>query len=378
MRVGIDLLRCGRSGLFKGARVGLVSHQAATCSDGASSAQALHDLLGERLVALFGPEHGFFGGAGPGERTETRIHPDWGIPVYSLYGESRKPTPGMLGGIDLLIVDLQDLGIRCYTYFATLKLLLEACSEAGIRVIVADRPSPCGGVVDGASADPAWFSFVAPCALPMVYGMTQGESSLWLKKRLDLDLALEVVPMEGWRRESLWGETFPPFVPPSPGIRTWEAARLYPATVFTEALPVIDCGRATPMAFRVLGAPFFRAEDLCGRVREVGLPGLSLHPYRFTPEAGRYAGMDLDGIRFTPGGDGDYRPVTASLILLREIQNLYGPSRLWEDKETRSLWFDKLYGSDRVRLALRKGEIRSGDEGERQTFMREREDVLLY
>ncbi len=348
MRVGMDVLRRDPA-VLRGKRVGLLSHQAAVCADGASSAQALRETLGDRLVALFGPEHGFFGLAGPGEHTHSLQHPDWGIPVYSLYGELRKPSAEMLRGIDTLVFDLQDLGIRCYTYLGTLKLAMEACAECAVELVVADRPVPMPGLVDGPVAEPEYFSFVAPCALPMVYGMTPGETAQWLAERMDRPPRLTVVPLEGedfsdWVRGSDW----PEFIPPSPGIKSWEAARTYPATVFTEALTAVDCGRGTNMAFRVLGAPWLRAEEFCRRaVDRLGEFGLSAHPYRYTPESGQYAGQELDGIRLTIVDRRSYRPISASYVLMERLVAEYGKERVLSG--WRPEWLNKLYGCDEAK-----------------------------
>ena len=159
----------------------------------------------------------------------------------------------MLDGIDVMVCDLQDLGVRCYTYLATLRNMLVACAAAQVEVVVTDRPIPLPHTVDGPMPDPRFTSFVAPCPLPLVYGMTPAETALWLRRTLGLDLSLHVVPMADWRRgDAAWDGSRPAFLPPSPGIKTWEGAMTYAATVFTEALPGIDCGRGTNLAFRVL------------------------------------------------------------------------------------------------------------------------------
>ncbi len=383
MRVGVDVLRLRRFDALKGRRVGLLSHQAALTADGATSAQLLRRALGGRLVALYGPEHGFFGQALAGEHTYTRQHPDWRIPVYSLYGERRKPAPEMLAGVDVVVCDLQDLGVRCYTYLATLRHMLEACAEAGVEVMVADRPIPLPLVVDGPMTDPAFASFVAPCPLPLVYGMTPAESARWMKGALGLNVSLSVVPMEGWQRSAAaWDGTRPAYVPPSPGIRTWECAMTYASTVFTEALPGVDCGRGTNLAFRVLGAPWLRAERFCERLAQARLPGVSFHPYRYAAAVPPYAGRELDGVRLTVTDPARFRPAQASLHLLRALAEMYGPARVWRHKGVRPAWFDKLYGTDRVRLPLRDGTpletIFAEWAAGRKAFERARKRALLY
>lgn len=383
MMTGVEVLRGNRFDTLRGKRIGLLSHQAALTADGSTSAQLLHRALGGRLVALYGPEHGFFGQAGAGEQTYTRRHPDWGIPVYSLYGEFRKPSPAMLSGVEAVVCDLQDLGVRCYTYLATLRYMLEACAEAGVEVIVTDRPIPLPQTVDGPVTDPRFTSFVAPCPLPLVYGMTPAESARWMQDALGLKVQLTTVPMDGWRRaDAAWDGTRPAFLPPSPGIKTWECAMTYAATVFTEALPGIDCGRGTNLAFRVLGAPWLQAEPCCARLTQERPAGITFHPYRYVAASGPYAGRELDGIRLTVTDPARFRPVEVSLLLLRTFAEIYGAARVWRHKGVRPAWFDTLYGTDRVRSSLTGAEaavsLPADWARERKAFSAARRKALLY
>lgn len=356
MMTGIDVLRQQGFGLLRGQRVGLLSHQAALSADGSTSAQLLHRALGKRLVALYGPEHGFFGQAGAGDRVATRRHPDWHIPVYSLYGRHRTPDPRMLKGVDVVVCDLQDLGVRCYTYLATLHEMLKVCAVNRVEVVVTDRPIPLPQTVDGPLTDPDFTSFVAPCALPMVYGMTPAESARWLRDTGGLDMKLTTVPMQGWCRcDAAWDGSRPAFMPPSPGIRTWESAMSYAATVFCEALPGIDCGRGTNLAFRVLGAPWLRAETFCALPEILRLKGVTLHPYNYVAAAGPYAGRELNAARLSVTDHAHFKPVETSAVLLRALAETYGQARVWRHKGVRPEWFDKLYGNDRVRAHLREG-----------------------
>jgi len=383
MKTGIDVLRDRGFDALKRKRVALLSHQAAITADGSSSAQLLHRALGRRLVALFGPEHGFLGQTAAGEHTYTSAHPDWGIPVYSLYGACRKPTPDMLADVDAVICDLQDLGVRCYTYLATLRNMLEACAEAGVDVIVTDRPIPLPTTVDGPMTDPAFASFVAPCALPLAYGMTPAETARWMVRELNLKLSLTTVPMEGWcRADAAWDGTRPAFMPPSPGIKTWESAMTYTATVFSEALPGIDCGRGTNLAFRVLGAPWLRAEALCAQLARRPPAGVAFHPYRYVSPSGIYAGRELDAVRLTVTDPAAFRPVETSLNVLRALTDLGGEARVWRHKGVRPAWFDKLYANDRDRPYVKTGgsldALFAIWDQERRTFEAARASALLY
>jgi len=379
----MDALRARRFDLLKGRRIGLLSHQAALTADGSTSAQLLRRALGSRLVALYGPEHGFFGQAGAGEHTYTRSHPDWRIPVYSLYGERRRPAPEMLAGVDLVVCDLQDLGVRCYTYLATLKNMLEACAEAGVEVIVTDRPIPLPHVVDGPMLDPKLASFVAPCPLPLVYGMTPAETARWMKDALGLSVRLSVMRMEGWSRtDAAWDGARPAYVPPSPGIKTWESAMTYAATVFSEALPGIDCGRGTNLAFRVLGAPWLRAEAFCDRLAQQRVKGVTFHPVRYVAGVAPYVGKELDGVRLTVTDPARFRPAQVSLIVLHTLAELYGSTRVWRHKGVRPEWFDKLYGTEHVRTYMKSHAPLTPLFAEwvrdRKAFDATRQAVLLY
>lgn len=316
-------------------RVGLLSHQAALLSTGETAAQALRRTFGKNLRALFGPEHGYFGAAAAGEKTYTAPHPVWGIPVHALYGEHRKPTPEMLRGLDLLVVDLQDLGVRCYTYLATLKLTLEACAEVGLPCLVCDRPLPFHGRESGPVAEPAHFSFVAPCALPLVHGKTHTEVAAWL------GLPHLAAPMQGLPEDYTGLERpagAPEFLPPSPAIRSWETARIYPATVFAEALPQLDIARATPYAFRVLAAPWFEGEALAAELSARNLPGVRF--FDFTQQAG------CGAIRLHVSEPERFRPWETAVALLQTLQALYGPERLFAHPQARPAWMTKLCGTE--------------------------------
>ena len=353
--LGIDMLLSQHGSWLQGERVALLSHQAAVCGNGATSAQQLHRALGRGLVALFGPEHGFMGQAGAGVVTHTRRHPDWGIPVYSLYGTCRKPTPAMLRGVDVVVCDLKDLGARCYTYLATLRNMLEAAAESGVRVIVTDRPVPLPQIVDGPMLEPAHQSFVGPAEMPLATGLTQAEAALWLVKTLGLTVDLQVVPMQGYGRECGPVAGWPEFLAPSPGIRTWESGMTYLTTVFTEALPGIDVGRGTTLSFRTLGAPWLRAESFCARINDCGLKGVRFHPHRYEAGIAPYAGRELDGVRITVTEPSSFAPVTTSVHVLHMLTEMYGSSRIWRHKGVRPQWFDQLYGTDTVRKALVRG-----------------------
>lgn len=351
MKCAIDRFERIKEGLPLGERVGLLSHQAALAADGRTVAQVLREVLGKRLCALFGPEHGFFGQAGPGVKTSFRRHPDWKIPVYSLYGSVRRPTPAMLKKIDTLLVDFSDLAVRCYTYFGTLRLALEACAKAGVNVIVLDRPVPAYPV-DGPMLELGLESFVAPAAVPMVYAMTPAESATWLNEHENIGAELTTVKIPSWDRI-----VYPAadFIPPSPGIKSRESALAYGATVFTEALAAIDCGRTGAMAFRLLGAPWMDGIETSAALNALSCAGVRFSAHRYTPEGGVYAGKELHGVRLSVVDETRFRPISVSICILSVLAELYGKARVWEGEGTRLEWFDKLYGNRRTRQELMDG-----------------------
>ena len=322
--------------------VGLVSQQASPTGG------ILHDRLGGRLACLFSPEHGWFGLVAAGERTSSEVHPSWRIPVHSLYGETRRPTPEMLTGLDRLVVDLQDVGVRCYTYLATLKLVLEAAAEAHLPVTVLDRPIPLGGVEDVPGVADGFRSFVAPLDVPLCHGMTPGECATYIVREGGLDLDLTVIPMRGWSHGDI--APWPNFVPPSPALRSWDCAALYPATVFTEAYVSVDCDRAGALAFRVLGAPWLDVTTLLDDAgASLSACGMGGRVIRYRPAGGDFAGRILDGLLLTVERPASYRPVTAGAQLFAAILRRY-PEEL--EKGFRPEWLDKLSGSSALRAAL--------------------------
>ena len=353
--LGVDTLIDRQAGWLSDQRVGLVSHAAAVDEKGVTSATKLHNVLGAQLTALFGPEHGFAGQVAAGELTNHERHADWGIPIYSLYGETRKPTSAMLDSVDTLIVDFQDLGARPYTYVSTLRLVLEAAAAADKTVIIADRPVPLPRGMDGPMMDPAFETFVGFIPSPMQYGMTPGETASWLAHELNLEMDLRIAPMHGYRREVERQPTWPPWVPPSPRIRSWESACLFTCMVFGEALPALDYGSGTEHSFLFLGAPWLDARQLAVRLDELMLPGISLQPERYRAVTGTYAGTELDGLRLAITDYAIFRPVSTAVTMLAEIQDLHGKSQVWDAPGTRPEWFDKLFGTDTVRLGLQSG-----------------------
>lgn len=317
------------------------------------TAAILRRSFGNRLKCLFSPEHGWYGLVAAGEKTDNEVHPFWNIPVYSLYGASRRPRAEWFEGLQRIVIDLQDIGVRCYTYLATMKNMLEAVSGKGIPVTVLDRPIPLGGVVDGPMREEAFSSFVAPLNIPLCHGMTPGECATYIVREEKLDVELTIIRMKDWSHadRAPWAN----FTPPSPSIRNWDCAALYPATVFTEAYTALDCDRDGPFAFRVLGAPWLDVVQLFADIGKA-LPscGIGVRQLRYRPSGGNYRGQVLDGLIFSIENPNAFYPVTAGTLILNALMKRHGGDLL---NDARPAWLDKLTGSEQLRSALASGRM---------------------
>ena len=379
---GIATLLTKHREWIAGQRIGLLSHPAAVDACGAPSAALLMRAPRVKLRALFGPEHGYFGGALAGEPVAHRVHPEWRIPVFSLYGRFRKPAPHMLRDLDTIVFDLQDIGARPYTFVSTLRLLLEAAAEQGKRVVVADRPVPLPSCVDGPVMRPPFESFVAALPIPMFHGMTPGEAALWMKHNLRIDVDLKVAQMRGYGRAPQRGRGWPPWIPPSPGIVSWETAECYASMVFLEAFPGIDHGRGMGLPFQVLGAAGLDGAALCRTLNARRFPGAVWHPHVAVLRDAAGRPRLVTAARIVVTDSGAFRPVAASVHVLHALQQLRGMARWWAQPGARPDFFDKLYGTARVREELQSGaspgEIVRAWRAEIRAFAPTRSAVLLY
>jgi len=321
---GIDVLLTDSLHLVRGKRVGLITNQTGVDAAGVPTIDRLARAPGVRLVALFAPEHGIRGRAAPGEPVSDSVDAATGIPIYSLYGASRAPTAAQLARLDVLVVDLQDVGARPYTYVSTVVLALRAAAAAHRRVVVLDRPDPVGGcVVQGPILDTAFASFMGMLPVPLRHGLTMGELARFANARLLIGADLVVVPMRGWRRCDWFDRTGLPWVRPSPNLPDLESVAWYPGTVLFEATN-LSVGRGTDAPFRQVGAPWLRADAVVRRMR--ARYGVALEAVRFTPRGsgdGKFEGVEVSGVRL-PAADrvhGD--PVRVALQLLRTVAALH-------------------------------------------------------
>jgi len=377
-RVFPGILRAADCALLKGnPRVLVLSHAAAVTPGGATTVDWLREQGYGTVVGAMGPEHGFLGHAAAGTPCRTFRHPLWQVPVYSLYGSRREPRPAWLRRCDVLLIDLQDLGYRPYTYLATLYLALRAAARQGVPVVVADRPIPLPRLVEGPVLDPAFTSFVGPLPVPLCHGMTPGETARWIRQQYLPDLMLEVLPLRGFRRAQSGMTGVHPWISPSPAIRSPETAIVYPATVGLEAFGQIDHGRHTTMPFQVIGASWLEPHVLRDLLQDCTLPGVQLHAHVYVPQPGA---KPLVGLRVTVTHPQQLRPAAFIVQLLHILTQRYGVRRIWRHRLARPEFFDKLMGTDRVRTALLAGVPPAEIAGTWNVaaFRRQRSDALLY
>jgi len=313
------------------------------------------------LGALFGPQHGLYGQTQDNMITWAGgMHPKYKVPVYSLYGEFRKPTPEMLAGLDVLVVDLQDVGARLYTYIWSVRLCMEACAAAGIPVWILDRPNPIGRVpFDGPVLREEYFTFVGGACIPMCHRMTIGEMALWVRENYLRNCDLRVVWMKGWRRDMLYDETGLPWVLPSPNMPTLRTAIVYPGTVLAEALNISE-GRGTTVPFELLGAPFIDPEKLIRNLEDRNPAGCRFRIHGFIPTFNKFAGKYCNGIQIHVTDPANFRPVVAAYEIIQAVIETSPPGSLTfnpppYEYEFRLMPFDILAGDSLMRQALIDG-----------------------
>jgi uncharacterized protein YbbC (DUF1343 family) len=354
--VGLDVLLERRLDLLRGRRYALLAHQAAVDRRLEHAATLLVDARRGRLVRLFAPEHGLWGAAQDHAAVATSRDPATGLPVVSLYGARRRPTPRMLRGLDLLLVDLQDVGARYYTFVWTMALAMQACAQVGVEVVVLDRPNPLGGTrVEGNLPDPAFASFVGLYPLPARHGLTIGELAAYLNAVHGIGCRLTVVPMRGWRRAMLWEDTGRPWVPPSPNMPTADTARVYPGGCLIEGTNLSE-GRGTTRPFEWVGAPYLDPHAYAEHLERRGLPGVRFRPARFQPTFHKWAGRLCGGVHVHVTDRARFRPFLTGLALVDGARRLSPRAFRWRrppyEFESRRLPFDLLCGTDRIRRAL--------------------------
>lgn len=351
VRPGIEVLLTDSLAMVRGRRVGFVTNLAAVDAEGVSAIERLRSA-GVNLVALFGPEHGLAATAAPGEKVASAVDSATQTPIYSLYGQNVRPTPAMLAGIDVLLVDLPDVGSRYYTYLATTVEVMRAAGPLGIPVVILDRPNPLGGVVQGNVLDTAYASMVGRLAVPMRHGLTLAEESRLARHDLGIEVDLRVVPVDGWRRSATFESTGLPFRAPSPNLRDVDALFHYAGTCLFEGT-ALSVGRGTDLPFHVIGAPWLDTTAVLARIRRERLPGVAFEGTRFTPIApgdAKFARTSVVGIRLRIVDRATYDPTRTAVHLLAAVQAVH-PA---EVKIGGS--FDRLAGGPSLREALLRGD----------------------
>src|SRR5437667_8246433 len=376
VRPGIEVFVDHPLALVRGKRVGLITNQSGIDRQRRSTIDLLRGVPELTLVALYSPEHGIRGIAET--RVTSSVDEKTGLPVHSLYGETYKPTPRMLEGIDVLVYDIQDLGVRQYTYESTLALAMQAAVEKGIPIVVLDRPNPITGtILEGDILEPAYHSFVGIYPVLSRHGMTLGELAKMYNAEQRIGAELTVVPVEGWRRGTWWDQTGLPWVNPSPNIRRLEAAIHYPGTVFFEAINVSE-GRGTDLPFEQIGAPWLKNTDVVAAMNAMRLPGIRFETvaFRVAESANKYPGQLLNGVRFILQDRHAYRPLATSLLMIDLIRRLHPDQFQWADST-----IERHGGTARLRRAIESGtlpQLLREWERDQAAFREKRAPYLIY
>ena len=380
--LGCERLFTAAADKIRGRRVGLITNHSGVDAQLQATADQLHrsDLC--QLVALYGPEHGIRGAAQDGEKIDTFADPRTGVPAHSLYGATREPDAAMLAGIELMLFDIQDVGARFYTYLYTMSLSMAACAKAGIPFLVLDRPNPIGGeAIAGNLLDPNFASFVGLYPIPVRYGLTIGEIAQLFNAEYGLGAELDVVWMEGWHRADYWEDTGLPWVPPSPNMPGPETAVVYPGTCFFEGTNISE-GRGTTKPFELFGAPFIDGARLADALNEQSLPGICFRPVFFQPAASKYAGEICEGVQLHVLDRAAFEPLSTGFTALATVLRLYPQDFAWRIPQGEIHNFDRLAGTDQIRLALDRGvsvaELVASWTEELQTFAEIRHRYLAY
>lgn len=387
VRVGLEVLLDAPTWL-EGKRFGLITNHTGVDSRLRNNIDLFRERFPEGLAAIFGPEHGFLGSAQGGQEVTSYVDEETGLRVFSLYGPTKKPTPEMLQGLDLLVFDLQDVGARFYTYLYTMAYSLEAAAEGGLPFLVLDRPNPIGGLqVEGGVLEEGFSSFVGLYPLPVRYGLTVGElahlfNEEFVATKVGRKAELHVIPLEGWTRGLWFDGTGLPWVPPSPNAPGLDMATLYPGTCFFEGTNLSE-GRGTTKPFEMVGAPWINPRRLAGRLNDLNLEGVRFRPLYFVPTFSKYQGETCGGVHIHILDRFGLQPVRLGLQVLGVIRSMYPGDFAWRAPGPgRPHPFDRLAGTDKLRLGLEQGrsveELVQDWEKELPGFLVRRQRYLLY
>ena len=387
IKLGVERLLTEKTSLLRGARVGLVCNQASVDHGFRHVADLFHQHPDIKLTTLFGPQHGIRGDV-QDNMVETAHATDrkTGLPIYSLYSETREPTEEMLRDVDIIVVDLQGVGCRIYTFVYTMVNCMRAAKKFGKKVIACDRPNPIGGTqVAGNVLDPAFASFVGQFPIPTRSGMTDGELGRMFNDEFGIDCEFECVPMSGWSRELWYDDTDGPWVLPSPNMPTLDAAAVFPGTVHLEGTQMSE-GRGTTRPFELVGAPYINAEEFADALSSYKLPGVYFRSCVFVPTFQKHGGHACGGVQIHVIDRQAFEPVITGVAIVKTAFDMYGESFRWKDPPYEYEYdrnpFDLIAGTSALREAIERGDslkkIEDSWHEPLGEFKAKREKYLLY
>ena len=385
--LGVEKLLRDRTDLLRGARVGLICNQSSVDHALDHVADLFHDHVDIKLTALFGPQHGIRGDVQDNMiETAHAVDRATGIPIYSLYSETREPTEEMLENVDALVFDMQDVGCRIYTFVYTLANCMRAAKKYGKRVIVCDRPNPINGeMVAGAVLEPEFASFVGQFPIATRHGMTVCELARMFNEHFGIGCEMETVLMEGWSREQWLDETDAPWVMPSPNIPTLASATVFPGTVHVEGTQMSE-GRGTTRPFELIGAPYIVAEEYTRELTKLGFAGVHFRSCGFQPTFQKHAGVTCGGVQIHVTNRMEFEPVITGVATVKVAYDLYTEHFRWKEPPYEYVYdknpFDVISGTDKLRQAIERGDsiesIEESWKSDLEKFKRVREQYLRY
>ncbi len=379
---GITVLIDKQVNNLAGKRVALLTNPSGVDENLVLSADILFNHPQVNLVAFFAPEHGIRGMADAGKHVKTYTDPKTGLPVYSLYGKTRKPTAEMLENIDVVLIDIQDAGVRSYTFIYSMAMVMEAAAENSKKVIILDRPNPMGGIqVAGNILKPEFASFVGMYPIPYLHGMTIGELARLFNNEFGINCELEIIPMSGWKRSMNWGRTGLVWVPTSPHVPHWQTAFAMAATGTFGELHTLSEGVGYTAPFEFIGAPWIDAEVFAAKLNSLELPGVYFRPVHFIPYYKKYKGKQCHGVQMHILNYDTFQPYETGLYILETAQQLYPEIDLFGD-EGRVSSFIRVIGDAQIVSDLRTGkpvkQIITDWQDDLNSFRKVREKYLIY
>ncbi|KMY48962.1 hypothetical protein AC625_05145 [Peribacillus loiseleuriae] len=383
LKLGIEVLLSEQKELIKGKRVGVITNSTGVDKKLTSIVDLLYNDDEIELTALYGPEHGVRGSVQAGEYVEFYLDDITGLPVYSLYGQTRKPTSEMLEKIDVLLFDIQDVGSRFYTYIYTMAYAMEAAKEKGIPIIVLDRPNPLtGSKVDGTVLDMKYASFVGNYPITLRHGMTVGELAQLFNREFNIGAGLTVVKMKGWKRDMYYDDTSLPFVLPSPNMPTLDTAIVYSGSALFEGTNISE-GRGTTKPFELIGAPFINRTDLAQRLNALKLPGVMFRAASFIPANSKFANQLSHGVQIHITDRKKFQSFESGLHMMKIVHDLYPDQFQFQAANRAGIsFFDQLVGNGWIRQGIEEGrsvkDMKKQWEKELDDFKKIRSQYLLY